>query len=327
MLNPPNSKLVTICIATFNRSSRVSQLIQELLEYDLNDKIEILVIDDGSSDNTFEIISEFSKFKNVSVFRNEENLGWARTMMRYFNLCKTEFLIELPDDDILFKDGIEDLLLVLENINPDFLCTKWIDIERTLYPRRGSDICKEISLKKVRAKTGHSPGCVYRASLIKNAEPIIMKRLEKGCAAADFYPQVMLMLIAKLNGAKLYDCPVLIGGYRDDGPMESRLKDSQGHGYLSFQSLFSQHLGFQEFYEEMLFMHKDTRFSAELEFIIEHHNMSFYNMVDDAISLHSPALANYLRSGSARNFINPLKGIKYFIKYLTFKIKNLIINR
>ena len=57
MLNPPNSKLVTICIATFNRSSRVSQLIQELLEYDLNDKIEILVIDDGSSNDTFETIS------------------------------------------------------------------------------------------------------------------------------------------------------------------------------------------------------------------------------------------------------------------------------
>ncbi|MDB4112442.1 glycosyltransferase [bacterium] len=327
MINSANLRLVTICIATFNRSATVAQLIQEILDFNLNDKLEILVIDDGSSDDTFEIISEFSKFENVSIYRNEKNLGWARTMMKYFNLCNTEFLIELPDDDILYKDGIEDLLPILLEVNPDFLCTRWIDIKRSLYPRRGSDNLKEISLKKVRVKTGHSPGCVYRTSLIKNAEAIIMNRIAKGCIAADFYPQVMLMLVAKLNGAKLYDCPVLIGGYRADGPMESNLKDSQGHGYLSFQSLFAQHLGFQEFYEEMLLMHKDSRYSGELKFMIEHHDMSFYNMVDDAISLHSPALANHLRSGSVRNFLNPLKGLQYFIKYVSFKVKNLIINK
>ena len=68
MLNSSSSKLVTICIATFNRSSRVAQLIQEILDFNLNDKIEILVIDDGSSDDTFEVISEFSKFKNSLDF-------------------------------------------------------------------------------------------------------------------------------------------------------------------------------------------------------------------------------------------------------------------
>ena len=216
---------------------------------------------------------------------------------------------------------------ILLEIKPDFLCTRWIDIQRSLYPGRGVDNLKEISLKKVRTKTGHSPGCVYRASLIKNAEPIILNRIAKGCIAADFYPQVMLMLVAKLNGAKLYDSSILIGGYRADGPMESNLKDSQGHGYLSFQSLFSQHLGFQEFYEEMLLMHKDSIYAGDLEFMIERHDMTLYNRVDDAIALQSPELRDKFRSASARNFANPLKGIKYFAKYVSFKIKNLIINR
>jgi len=327
MLNSSSSKLVTICIATFNRSSRVAQLIQEILDFNLNDKIEILVIDDGSSDDTFEVISEFSKFKNVSIYRNEKNLGWPRTMMKYFNLCNTEYLLELPDDDIIYKEGIEDLFPTLLEVNPDFLSTRWIDDYRNLYNGRGNDTLKEIPLKKVRVKTGHSPGCVYRASLIKNAESIIMKRLEKGCAAADFYPQVMLMIIAKLNGAKLYDCPILIGGFRVEGSLESNITDSQGHGYLSFQSVFTTHTGLKEFYEEMLLMHKDSIYAGDLEFMIEHHDMSFYNRVDDALSLHSPELRDKFRSASARNFANPLKGIKYFARYVSFKIKNLIINR
>ena len=154
-----------------------------------------------------------------------------------------------------------------------------------------------------------------------------MNRIAKNCGAVNFYPQVMLMEIAKLNGAKLYDCPILIGGFRVEGALETNLTDSQGHGYLSFESVLTTHTGLKEFYEEMLLMHKDSIYAGDLEFMIEHHDMSFYNMVDDAISLHSPALANHLRSGSVRNFLNPLKGLQYFIKYVSFKVKNLIINK
>jgi len=327
MSNSSNPRLVTICIATFNRAHTVAKLIQEILDFSLNDKIEILVIDDGSSDDTFEVISEFSKFKNVSIHRNEKNLGWPRTMMKYFNLCNTEYLLEVPDDDIIYKEGIEDLFPTLLEVNPDFLSTRWINYDRNLYSTRGSDTLKEIPLTKIKSKLGHSPGSLYRTSLIKNAEPIIMNRIAKNCGAVNFNAQVMLMEIAKLNGAKLYDCPILIGGFRVEGSGESNLTDSQGHGYLSFESVLTTYIGLKEFYEEMLLMHKDSIYAGDLEFMIEHHDMSFYNRVDDAIFMHSPELRDKFRSGSARNFANPLKGIKYFAKYVSFKIKNLIINR
>ena len=66
-----NQKLITICIATYNRSKTVARLVQELLDFELNDQIEILVIDDCSPDNTFEELSKFSHHNNVSIFKNE----------------------------------------------------------------------------------------------------------------------------------------------------------------------------------------------------------------------------------------------------------------
>ena len=84
-----NQKLITICITTYNRSKTVARLVQELLDFELNDQIEILVIDDCSPDNTFEELSKFSHHNNVSIFKNEKNLSRARTHLRYFNLCKT----------------------------------------------------------------------------------------------------------------------------------------------------------------------------------------------------------------------------------------------
>ena len=101
-----NQKLITICVPTYNRAKNVVGLVQELLDFELNDQIEILVIDNDSPDNTFEELSKFSHHNNVSIFKNEKNLSRARTLLRYFNLCKTEYLIYLPDDDILYKDGI-----------------------------------------------------------------------------------------------------------------------------------------------------------------------------------------------------------------------------
>ena len=119
-----NQKLITICIATYNRSDRVTNLIKTLLSFELNNEVEILIIDDYSSDNTFENLSQFSDVPNVSVYRNQQNLSRARTHLKYFNLCKTEFLVELADDDYLLKDGLLELLDLLPKLDVDFLSTR-----------------------------------------------------------------------------------------------------------------------------------------------------------------------------------------------------------
>ena len=101
-----NQKLLSICIASFNRAKAIENLIQEIIDFDLNGQIEIIVIDDCSPDNTLDAISKFMSFENVTVLRNSTNLGRARTQLKYFNLCKTEYLVELPDDEMLLKDGL-----------------------------------------------------------------------------------------------------------------------------------------------------------------------------------------------------------------------------
>ncbi|SVA87610.1 uncharacterized protein METZ01_LOCUS140464, partial [marine metagenome] len=70
-----NQKLITICVPTYNRAKNVVGLVQELLDFELNDQIEILVIDNDSPDNTFEELSKFSHHNNVSIFKNEKNLS------------------------------------------------------------------------------------------------------------------------------------------------------------------------------------------------------------------------------------------------------------
>ena len=323
----PKKKLLSICIASFNRAKAIENLIQEILDFDLNDQIEILVIDDYSSDNTFEAISRFASYENVTVLRNPKNLGRARTQLKYFNLCKTEYLVELPDDEMLLKDGLLELLLLLPTLNVDFLSTRWIDTTGLYYDVRGSDKVQEISLTRLREQSEHSIGCVFRASIIKSSEQYINERLDKNCALAFFYHQNIVLCIAKLNNLKLFSSPIVLGGYRADGPHNSNFVDHQGNGYRSLSAGFNKYIGMRSFYQEMIIRYYDSPMLGELKALSQYHNLALYGVIDDAIShvdeedLEVLAIAESLRAGSIRNIFNPAVALKYLYIFFMTKLK------
>ena len=322
-----NQKLITICIPTYNRSKTVTRLIQELLDFELNDQIEILVLDDGSQDNTFEELSKFSHYNNVSIFKNEKNIGLVGSVLRCFNLCKTEYLIEHADDDILYKDGILELLSLLPTLDADFLATRWT---RPNGPyMRGSDKVIEISLTNIKGQSDHLPGGVFRASILRFSEQYILERLDKNCALAFFFPQTILLFMAKLNNLKLYSSPILLGGYRPEGSLPKAL-DPAGNSYMSYMSLsvsFNIYLGMKHFYEDMLTKFYDSPLVDELKVLSDAHNLNLYNIIDDAVCLsddsESKSLGENLRAGSIKNIFNPIKGFRYLVRFFIVKLKAL----
>ena len=321
-------KLITICIATFNRSEIVTRLVKELLSFELNNDIEILVIDDCSSDNTFESLSQFIDEPNVSVFRNQENLSRARTQIKYFHLCKTEYLVELADDDYLLKDGLLELLDLLPKLDADFLSTRWIDPDGSFSLGRGSNKVKDISLTNLRRASEHSIGCVFRASIIKHSEKYLLKRLDKGCALAFFWHQNIVLCMAMLKNLTLVSCPILLGGYFAEDRAPSNFIDPSGNNYFSLSSTFNKYLGLKEFYEDMLKQFPDSPLFDELTTLSSSHNLSLYSSIDDAFYMSdtfggTDGLNISFRVGSMRNFLNPMKFLKYFLWFIKAKLNTL----
>ena len=323
-----NQKLITICIPTYNRSKTVTRLIQELLDFELNDQIEILVLDDGSQDNTFEELSKFSHYNNVSIFKNEKNIGLVGSVLRCFNLCKTEYLIEHADDDILYKDGILELLSLLPTLDADFLATRWT---RPNGPyMRGSDKVIEISLTNIKGQSDHLPGGVFRASILRFSEKYILERLDKNCALAFFFVQTIILYMAKLNNLKLYSSPIVMGGFKSGGALPSNLIDLSGNSYSNLQGSFNIYLGLKHFYEDMLTKFYDSPLVDELKVLSDAHNLNLYNIIDDAVCLsddsESKSLGESLRAGSIKNIFNPIKGFRYLVRFIAVKLKALRYN-
>lgn len=111
-------KLLSICIPTYNRANYLRQSltqIQKELNSNTVSKVEVLVSDNCSTDNTKEVIDNFiNQGLHINYIRNEKNLGWGRNFLQCFELAVSKYVLLLGDDDVLCDNSIDSLIKALQ---------------------------------------------------------------------------------------------------------------------------------------------------------------------------------------------------------------------
>lgn len=98
---------ITIMTPTYNRAYILPRLFQSLCDQTLKDFV-WLVIDDGSTDSTKELIEEFKKLAPFEIkYIYQENQGKHIAINRALEEIKTDFFITLDSDDYFTPDAIE----------------------------------------------------------------------------------------------------------------------------------------------------------------------------------------------------------------------------
>lgn len=71
---------LSMCIPTYNRASYIGEAIHSIiiqLEDEFKDKVEIIISDNGSTDNTEEIVGIYQKIhSNIKYYRHDKNMGY-----------------------------------------------------------------------------------------------------------------------------------------------------------------------------------------------------------------------------------------------------------
>ncbi len=96
--------LVSIIIASYNYGEYLAETIESALDQSYKN-IEIILIDDGSKDNSLEIDSRY----NITVLA-QENMGVSAARNNAAKYASGEFIFFLDADDILYKTTIQDLV-------------------------------------------------------------------------------------------------------------------------------------------------------------------------------------------------------------------------
>jgi len=115
--------LVTIGITCFNAEKTITKAISSALNQDWRNK-EIIIIDDGSSDNSQKIIESFLTNKEIIFLKNISNKGTSYSRNKIIEISKGNLICFMDDDD--FSDPRRLTLQVKEFLLNDFPKKKYM---------------------------------------------------------------------------------------------------------------------------------------------------------------------------------------------------------
>tara|TARA_B110000003_G_C16565552_1_gene502244 strand:+ start:178 stop:876 length:699 start_codon:yes stop_codon:yes gene_type:complete len=119
-----DSSLVSVISSVYNSETTIGKAIDSILNQTYKE-LELLILDDCSTDNTYEILLEYKKkYSNVRVFRNHSNIGLTKSLNIIIPQSKGDILFRQDADDISCKSRLQEQLDLINLKNLDFCTTR-----------------------------------------------------------------------------------------------------------------------------------------------------------------------------------------------------------
>ena len=118
------SPLVTVLMPIYNGEAFVAEAIESILDQTFQD-FEFLIIDDGSTDKSVEIIERYADSR-IRLIHNEHHSELVRTLNRGLELAQGKYVARMDADDISLPDRLERQVGFLEANADVGACGTWV---------------------------------------------------------------------------------------------------------------------------------------------------------------------------------------------------------
>ena len=123
-----NNPLVSILIPTYNSVDFVEDTVRSIMNQTYTN-IEIVIVDDASTDGTMKILEKLSKEdKRIKLSQNKKNLGITDNMNNGIHKCIGKYIAILDGDDWAYPYRIEEQVKLMEKDEEVVLCAGYMDI-------------------------------------------------------------------------------------------------------------------------------------------------------------------------------------------------------
>lgn len=113
--------MISVIIPIYNAYAYLDRCIQSILRQTTQENIEIILVNDGSIDNSLEICEKYSKeYPNVIVI-DKKNEGVSIARKTGLDKANGDYVTFVDADDWLERDFLKKVLLILQNDSPDVL--------------------------------------------------------------------------------------------------------------------------------------------------------------------------------------------------------------
>lgn len=120
------NKILTISIAAYNVEKYLEKALSSCVIDSLMEKLEVIIVNDGSTDNTLNIAKKYSsKYPNTFFVIDKENGGYGSTINASLKIARGKYFKLLDGDDWFDTDELRTLVLKLMNHDEDLIITKF----------------------------------------------------------------------------------------------------------------------------------------------------------------------------------------------------------
>ncbi len=188
------NNLLTIGIPTYNRKKTILNCLDNLYKNKIHLKANVLIIDNSSEDQTYDTINK--KYSHVfNIFKNKSNIGFSGSTIKLFEICSTEYLLWLPDEDIIVDKNLDRLIEILTKNSYFFLCPQYYLNNNKLKLYRGNNEMKLTSsiTYDLWILSSHLPGLIFNVSKTKKIINKFTTLIKNYPNVTKYYPQLFIL--------------------------------------------------------------------------------------------------------------------------------------
>lgn len=115
-------KKIDIILPTYNGAKYIKEQVESILNQDFDGDFRLIIRDDGSKDNTSNIIDTYSDDKRVRIIKdNKGNLGLVKSIELLLENSDADYIFFSDQDDVWFPNKIKKFLEVVNSENENLL--------------------------------------------------------------------------------------------------------------------------------------------------------------------------------------------------------------
>ena len=158
---------ISVVLSAYNGSKYIEEQLRSINEQEMAPD-EVLIVDDCSTDNTYEIVKKYisdNKLENWNVIKNTRNIGWKRSFVNAMQIATGDLIFLCDQDDIWHRNKIsvmteimnknKNILLLASNYN-----VFYENGAKSVRKYQNDATIRPIDLNSEFFYTGR-PGCVY----------------------------------------------------------------------------------------------------------------------------------------------------------------------
>lgn len=166
-VNIADNNLVSIIMPSYNTATFIEETIKSVLEQTYTNW-ELIIVDDCSTDNTDEVVSNYLKDERINYLKNDNNSGAAISRNRALKEAKGRYVAFLDSDDLWKPTKLEMQLTFMKKNNYSFSYTDYYEIDEESKPN-GVSVTGPKHITKRGMYNYCWPGCLtvmYDASVV-----------------------------------------------------------------------------------------------------------------------------------------------------------------